>query len=520
MISFQLPSLLQIAAAITTILIIHTLHKYFVRPYFLLQRFKKYKDGLCIYRPIFGTMREYKTNFPKHGDAAYDIKRRIKENPSLRFTASSLLDTVFVTIYDPNLIKQFLNKDTSVTVKYTGLTKGTMSEFGKHSLLFTEGEKWKRLRRSLSQVFHFDYMNNSLPIIRATTQEWIVRNCRSSASPCVVNVSKEFKMFTSTALWRILFGENNFTEDDKAVETIGLLLGNIKTGRDIAFSVLAYIFGSSYYKLGLRSIDRQFMREGKMINEIFYSKLNQLKEKQKLKSNGRQDGHSSESVKFKNLIDLLLEQSDGLSEVEIIAQISTFFLAGTETTSEFLTISQYLLATHPKVQNKLREEVLTHIGKTEEVTYDHISKMEYLNAVIKEAFRFGGPSMGVIPRIVTQNFMLNEIEIKKGTVINVSSTNVAYNTRLFSNPEEFRPERWIEKVDPGTIDTSTHLPFSAGGRKCMGEQLALIESKVILCELVRSFKIDLKTPYKFGMAVGIVYRAEPDVNVIYTPIAE
>ena len=519
MISFQLPSSLQIAAAITTILIIRILHKYFVRPYFLLQHFKKYKEGLCIYRPIIGTMREIKTNFSAHGDAAYDIKRRIKENPSLRFVASPLLDTVFVTIYDPNLIKQFLNKETMVTVKYLALTKGTMSEFSKHSLVFTEGEKWKRLRKLISQVFHFEYMNSSLPTIRATAQEWIARNCKSSESPCIVNVSKEFKMYTSTTLWRIFFGENNFTEDDKAAETVGLLLGNVKRGRDLNMSVLSFIFGSSFFKLGLRSIDREFMRDQKIINKIFYSKLNHLKEKQKLKSTEHQGGNFGESTKFKNLIELLLEQSEGLSNPEIVAQISTFFLAGTDTTSELLAISHYLLATYPEAQNKLREEVLTHIGKTEEVTYDHISKMEYLNAVIKEAFRFGGPSMGVIPRIVTQNFMLNEIEIKKGTVINVSSTGVAYNPQLFSNPEDFRPERWIEKVEPGTIDTSTHLPFSAGGRRCIGEQLALIESKVMLCELVRRFKIELKLPYKLTMGIGIVYHAEPPVHAIYTPIA-
>ena len=273
------------------------------------------------------------------------------------------------------------------------------------------------------------------------------------------------------------------------------------------------------------------MKNQKIIKDLFFAKLNQLKEevneKKKLQqhteaapaNNSQMSASEASKPAFRNLIELLLEQSERLSDIEIVAQIFVFFLAGTETTSELLAISHYLLATHPEVQAKLREEILTHIGKTEEITYEHISKMEYLNAVIKEALRFGAPILNILFRIATQDFMLHEIEIKKGTVITASLIGAAYNPKFFSNPEEFRPERWIEKVDPGTVDTSTHLPFSAGGRRCIGEQLALLEAKVMVCELVRQFKLELKTPYKLRMTIGLAYHAEPPVQVIYTPIA-
>mgnify|MGYP000858907067 CR=1 FL=1 len=531
MISLKLPSPLLIAAAITTILIIHILHKYFVRPYFLLQRYKKYKGGLCIYRPLVGTIREIKTSEKKYGDAAYDMKKRVTDNPSLRFVASTVLDTTIVTLHDNDLIKEYLNKETLVSVKFTGIL-GLLPEFAKHSLVFSEGEKWKRLRKLLSQVFHFDYMNNSLPTIRKTAQEWIERNCKSSSSsPRLVNVSKELKMYTSTVIWRIFFGENSFTGNDDAAPIVEMLLGHIKTARDLSFSVRNFIFGARIFKLGLRPIERRFMKNQKIIKDLFFAKLNQLKEEvnEKKKLHLQTEAAnvnnfqavSSEASKpaFRNLIELLLEQSDRLSDIEIVSQVFVFFLAGTEATSELLAISHYLLTTHPDVQAKLREEILTHIEKTENITYEHISKMEYLNAVVKEALRIGAPAINVNFRIATQDFILHEIEIKKGTVITASLIGAAYNPKFFSNPEEFRPERWIEKVDHGTIETSTHLPFSAGSRRCIGEQLALLEAKVMLCELVRQFKLELKTPYKLRMPIGITYHAEPPVHVIYTPIA-
>ena len=462
-------------------------------------------------------MREVKVNEYKHEDSAYDIKQRIASDPSLRFVASPLLDRVFVTIYDADLIKQFLNKESLTTIKYTGFI-GSMSEFLANGLVFTEGEHWKRQRKLISQVFHFDYMNNSLPTIKATVKEWIEKNCKGSSSSSV-NVSQELKMFTSTVIWRILFGEDKF--DMNHNEIVTLMLENLALSSELNMSKWNFIFGPWFFRLGLREIDRKYMRDKKKIKEIFFSKLAQLREKIHQKGDGDQDTSTAvdgSKPKYKNLIELLLEQAEGLPDLEIVSQIFTFFFAGTDTTSELLTMAHYFLATHPEAQEKLREEVLNYIGKTEDIRYEHISKMEYLNAVIKETLRIGSPVLVIAFRTAIKDFMLSEVEIKKGTVLTASPAAVANNPKIFSNPEQFKPERWIEKTDLGTIETSTHLPFSAGARRCIGEQLALIESKVMLCELIRRFKIELKTPYKLKMGVSVVYHAKPDLNVIYTPL--
>ena len=516
MIAINLATSFLIATTIWTILILWALHKYFVKPYIKLQRSKKYKGGLFLYRPIIGLLRETKEDGITHGDSAYSIKKRVVDDPSLRFAATTFLDKVQLQLYDPELVKQFLNKDTVTTAKYNDIFP-KLSDFLMNGLVFTQGEHWKRQRKLLSQVFHFDYMNSSLPTIRATTKEWIEKNCKNSSASTPVNVSKELKMFTSTVLWRIFFGEDRFDQTQNAHKTVELILGNIKTSRDLAISIWNILFGPKFFKLGLRSIDRKFNREKKEIKSLFYSKFEQLRaEYNERCKNG---AVAQEPAKFKNLIELLLEQPEGLPDIEIISQIFTFFLAGTDTTSELLTISHYFLGTHPEIQTKLREEILAQIGKIEEITYDHISKLEYLNAFIKEALRVGGPVPMAGLRVATKDFMLGDIEIEKGTFLQGTLAGAAHSSKYFSEPEKFRPERWIEKTDRGTVETSTHLPFSAGARRCIGEQLALIESKVMLCELIRQFNIELKTPFDLKMRVGIVYHAEPDVHVIYTPFS-
>ena len=272
MIAINLATSFLIATTIWTILILWVLHKYFVKPYIKLQRFKKYKGGLFLYRPIIGILRETKEDGIIHGDSAYNIKKRVGEDPSLRFIASTLMDKVQLQIYDPDLIKQCLNKDTVATAKYTQLVAG-LSDFLRDGLFFSGGETWKRHRKLLSQVFHFDYMNNSLPTIRATAKEWIEKNCKSSLASTPVNVSKELKMFTSTVLWRIFFGEDRFDETQNALETVELILGNLKTFRDLVVSFWNLLFGPKFFKLGLRSIDRKYKREKKRNKEAVLFKI-------------------------------------------------------------------------------------------------------------------------------------------------------------------------------------------------------------------------------------------------------
>lgn len=47
-----------------------------------------------------------------------------------------------------------------------------------------------------------------------------------------------------------------------------------------------------------------------------------------------------------------------------------------------MTFTIYLLAQHPEVLVRLREEVLTHVGPSARPTYDSIRDMKFLRAVI------------------------------------------------------------------------------------------------------------------------------------------
>ena len=511
----EIPSTMTIIVTIIVLLSIRILVKYIIRPVFMVFNFKKVKGAFCNYTPILGFINEMETALQTHNDQHYFNLQRIATDPNLRLGVSCFLDKVFIELYDPELIQEFYNKQTKFMIKDPRIF-GALHQMAKEGLVFIEGEKWKSQRKLVSSVFHFDYMNRFIPTISQIAQEWIQENCNNNQTSAV-DLHQNMKKYTSRIVWRMFFGEEGFSNKEEADQILQVAIKNTSDSMEVCFSPFNLFIGPIFFKLGLRSCDRQFQRETRVIENFFRKKLEFYKARleQERASNIRSD-------RPKNLIELLLQDShkatetgERLSDDEIMAQIFTFFVAGTDTTSNLLIMAHYFLAQYPEVQNKLREEINKYNG---EITYEVLSKMEYLNAVIKETLRIYGPADGLFPRVTTQDIMLGDVPIKKGNVVGVAIRVLHGNPKFFSNPEEFRPERWIEKSDIGTKDPFMFIPFSSGGRRCIGEQLAHTEAKILLIELVRRFRIDIQKPYTLRMTFGLVYQSQDPMTAIYTHI--
>ena len=74
----------------------------------------------------------------------------------------------------------------------------------------------------------------------------------------------------------------------------------------------------------------------------------------------------------------------------------TFLIAGHETTSGLLSFTFYFLLKNPEAYNKAQQEVDQVIGKGP-ITIDHLTKLPYLNAVLREILRLQptAPSIGL-----------------------------------------------------------------------------------------------------------------------------
>jgi thromboxane-A synthase len=165
-------------------------------------------------------------------------------------------------------------------------------------------------------------------------------------------------------------------------------------------------------------------------------------------------------------------------------------IAGYETTSTALSYVTYVLATHPKEQQKLQEHIDEHFDpETEHTmpTYDIITKMDYLDMFIRETLRMFPIAPTVITRQSTEDFHIKGFGIvPAGIPISIDMYNVHFNPDLWGpvDPHEFHPERFATKRHP-----MAWIPFGAGPRNCVGMRFALLEMKMLLVRLLKTYTL-------------------------------
>ena len=500
------------------LLLIRFIYRFFVRPYLLLQELKKVKGAVCIYKPFFGLYPQFEKDFITHNDFHYSIKKRLKENKELKFLATPLMDNLTIELYDPELIKEFTAKQYKSFIKDLRIY-GVIPESTKTGLVFADGEKWKYQRKLLSQIFHFDYMNACIPLVNNIVDGWIKRYVKEP-QPSIVEVNRGFKMFAAEIVFNVFFGEDSFYVIPGAEEAVNTMLGMMDDLLKLAQSPQNLLFGHKFinWKLGKR--ERKYLSDQKVLHDFLTTQLQVMKKKYyQDKEQGK-----IEQKPWKNLIECLLEEfprsgrSEKEFELEMLSQIFTFFIGGIDTTSNSLAMAQYFLSIYPEIQKRLREELNEALKPGEKVTREHIMSLKYLNAFYKEVLRHSGPAAYLFPRRATEDVMLGELKVRKDTSVIVSLIGLHHNHNGFTDPEAFNPDRWLLKSDKGTLDPYAAIPFSVGPRKCIGEQLAIIEGKTMILELVRRYKISLKQPFQLRMVQGLGYLPHGDMNIIYEKI--
>lgn len=80
------------------------------------------------------------------------------------------------------------------------------------------------------------------------------------------------------------------------------------------------------------------------------------------------------------------------------------------------------------------------------------------------------------------------------------------NEKYFPNPTKFDITRWKADGTPkDLIDPFAFIPFSAGGRNCIGQHLAMIEAKIILCKILLKYKLLLNEKIQTDWILKITY---------------
>ncbi|XP_064470459.1 cytochrome P450 3A6-like [Ornithodoros turicata] len=182
-----------------------------------------------------------------------------------------------------------------------------------------------------------------------------------------------------------------------------------------------------------------------------------------------------------------LSSGKGISLDDTVAQVLTLLLGGTDTVASTLVYVFYNLVLRPECQEKVIEEIDRVIGK-EEVTYEKLQSLEYLEAVINETLRIYTPD-SFIMRYCTKKTTLQGIRLNPGNVIYIPFQAIHMDPEFHDEPDTFKPERFLpEKKD--SILPFTFMPFGAGPRNCIGSRQAMIQLKIFMVCIYQKVKFE------------------------------
>ncbi|KAM0798614.1 cytochrome P450 [Usnea florida] len=177
---------------------------------------------------------------------------------------------------------------------------------------------------------------------------------------------------------------------------------------------------------------------------------------------------------------------------EMAADACVLLLAGTDTISSTMVVITWALLNNSQMMQRLKTELREVMpGRGDAVDWSTLERLLYLSAIIREGLRLSQGTPGRLPRIVPPSgVVLCGHQIPAGTSVSSSAYVYHNDPHIFTDPETFRPERWLDiaPTDQKELE-SKFVPFSKGSRACIGINLAYAELYLITAYLFRRFDV-------------------------------
>ncbi|EED77106.1 predicted protein, partial [Postia placenta Mad-698-R] len=218
-----------------------------------------------------------------------------------------------------------------------------------------------------------------------------------------------------------------------------------------------------------------------------------------------QVGEGKDLMSFLLRANMATDMEDRLTDDELLGQISSFVLAGTDTTASVVTQILQHLAEHTAIQDRLRQEL--NDVDVEHISFTALMKLSYMDAVVKETLRLYDDIYSptrtqkdvVIPLAsplrTLDGSLRNEIVAPKGTIIFLGLLALHRDKDIWGeDANEWKPDRWLRPLLTTVADA--HIPgvysplmtFVGGNRSCIGFRFAEMEIKQLLAVLISSFR--------------------------------
>ena len=367
------------------------------------------------------------------------------------FTVRIMPGRDFVMVADPALVKTVFTGSTSVL--HAGEGNAILEPaMGDRSVLLVDEADHVRIRKLLMPAFHGAPLQGY--------REVVTRLARENAERWPVGEA---------------FASHDLTTEVTRDIILSVVFGVTDPARLAALTppVDRIVTTSLLVTLGLQSPTlaklppwRGYAGVAARLDELLYAEIRERREVPDL-------------AERTDVLSQLVRQNDdggGLTDKEIRDNLITLLLAGHETTATSLAWTFHELARRPDVQARARRAADT-------------GDDAYLEAVLKEALRVR-PVIWEVARLTTAPFTVGGVTVPRGVRVMPVIGLVQLDAEHFPDPHRFDPARFLG-ANPAP---NTWIPFGGGTRRCLGASFSLMESVIVLREVLQRFELTAPDP--------------------------
>ncbi|OVA01011.1 Cytochrome P450 [Macleaya cordata] len=235
--------------------------------------------------------------------------------------------------------------------------------------------------------------------------------------------------------------------------------------------------------------------------DAFMQELIEEERRQRLKSTNDSAGINEEDrKKIMTMIDVLLSLQNNEPEYYTDQRIGGVLLvllsAGTDTSAGTMEWVMSLLLNNPDVLKKAKEEIDLQVGHNRLVNESDLTNLPYLNAIINETLRMYPAAPLLVPHESSKECVIGGYNIPSGTMLLVNVWAIQNDSKLWDEPNKFKPERFQGMELGGVVNKSRFklMSFGSGRRGCPGEGMAMRVIGLALGSLIQCFEWERVNP--------------------------
>lgn len=187
------------------------------------------------------------------------------------------------------------------------------------------------------------------------------------------------------------------------------------------------------------------------------------------------------------------EEGKSFTDEEIIDHLIFVLMASHDTTAITLTWISYFLAKYPDWQRQVREEIAG--VNSDELSIADLREFKTLSDVLKETLRVH-PPLTMVARKTAQAMEVEGLMIPKDTLVSCSFHLSHNDERVWTNPDQFDPERFSIQRKEHMKCPYAYAPFGAGPHHCIGYSFAEMQIKLVMIQLLQGYELSCNADYE------------------------